>query len=273
MIDNACCVIVPTNSKYIDICENFFDVFYRSWPDCPYRLVLSVTGENKKVDGVENFYNGTDASLIDCVVNAANKYDCDYYMILLGDSFLCGKVDTQSVENLMNDMKKNEIDFCCLHPEKTGKKQNKVGRQMRYIHIKDRYCHCFGYTLCSKKYLHEMFINSGILTDLEYEVWYLNKTVESKTDYYYEHDAIVTQNIFHIICGIKKGKWDRIAYHWINKNYPDIRLAQRPQLGIVSQIIMILRENFLYLIPDGVRIQIKRAVMHITGENLFDTMT
>lgn len=143
---------------------------------------------------------------------------------------------------------------------------------MRYIHVKDRYCHCFGYILCSKKYIDEMFVKSGILTDLEYEVWYLNKSMESETNYYYEHDAIVIENVFNIICGIKKGKWDRIAYHWIKKNYPEIKLAMRPQLGILNQIMMILRQRFLYLIPDGLRIWIKKNVTRITGKKMFDTM-
>ena len=271
MVDESCCVIVPTNSKYIDICKNFFAVVKRSWPDCPYRLVLSVTGENKKVDGVINLYNGPKASLVDCVVNASKIYDCDYYIVFLGDAFMCGKVNTQSVKDILDDMKKNQIDFCCLHPEKTKKKISKIGRQMRHIHIRDRYCHCFGYILCSKRYLHEMFVDSGILTDLEYEVWYLNKSIESKTDYYYQHDAILTQNIFHIICGIKKGKWDRVAYHWIKKNYPEIQLAVRPKLSLLSQGMMILREKFLYLVPDYLRIQIKKILIYLTGIDLFDT--
>lgn len=272
MIDNSCCIIVPTNSKYIDICKNFMDVLKRSWSDCPYRVIVSITGENKKIDGVINLYNGSDASLIDCIVNASNIYKCDYYMVFLGDAFMCGNVETYKVKNLLEDMKKYEIDFCCLHPEKSRKKIKKIGKQMRYIHVKDRYCHCFGYILCSKKYIDEMFVKSGILTDLEYEVWYLNKSMESETNYYYEHDAIVIENVFNIICGIKKGKWDRIAYHWIKKNYPEIKLAMRPQLGILNQIMMILRQRFLYLIPDGLRIWIKKNVTRITGKKMFDTM-
>lgn len=75
---------------------------------------------------------------------------------------------------------------------------------MRYIHVKDRYCHCFGYSLYTKRYIDEMLVDSGISTDLEYELWYLNKTFNSESEFYYEHDAILLNNIFHIRCGIKK---------------------------------------------------------------------
>ena len=75
---------------------------------------------------------------------------------------------------------------------------------MRYIHVRDRYCHCFGYSLCTKRYIDEIFVDSGISTDLEYELWYLNKTQNSKEDFYYKHDAILLKNIFHIRCGIKR---------------------------------------------------------------------
>lgn len=273
MIEKTCCIIVPTNSKYIDICGNFVKVLNRSWPDCSYNLIMSVTGEDKKVEGVENLYNGSNASLIDCIVNASDKYNCDYYMIFLGDAFMCGKVDSQNVEKLLDDMRDNEIDFCCLYPEKTRMKVKKVGEQARYIHIKDRYCHCFGYILCNKKYINEMFISAGISTDLEYELWYLNKSMESKTDYYYAHDAVVTSNIFNIRCGIKKGKWDRVVHRWINKNYPDIQLAARPMLSITSQAMIILREKVLYMIPDAFRIKVKQNIVQILGKNPFDTMT
>lgn len=69
-------MILPTNSKYIDICENFFAVVKRSWPDCPYKIVLSVTGENKKVDGVINLYSGPKASRIDYIVKGAKSTLC-----------------------------------------------------------------------------------------------------------------------------------------------------------------------------------------------------
>ena len=272
MIDETCCIIVPTNSKYVDICENFVEVFKKSWPDCPYNLVVSVTGEDKKIAGVANIYNGADASLIDCIINASNTYRCDYYMIFLGDAFMCGVIDTYRVRKLLGDMKENKLDFCCLHPEKSRMKIMKVGDQMRYIHINDRYCHCFGYTLCSEKYIKKMFVESGIMSDLEYEMWYLNKTAESKSDYYYEHDAIVTSNIFNIRCGIKKGKWDRVAYRWIKRNYPDIQLANRQKLSIMSQVVMLLREHFLYLIPNGLRVLIKKNISRLLRKNPVDTM-
>lgn len=38
-------------------------------------------------------FNGPDATLVDCIVNASNKYRSDYYMVFLGDAFICGKVD------------------------------------------------------------------------------------------------------------------------------------------------------------------------------------
>ena len=107
---------------------------------------------------------------------------------------------------------------------------------------------------------------------MEYELWYLNKTQNSKEDFYYKHDAILLKNIFHIRCGIKKGKWDRIFYRWFDTHYPEIQLAQRPKLSLMSQIIMILREKFLYLIPDGIRIGIKKVVTVIMGKKVFDTM-
>ena len=271
-MDEACYIIIPTSSKYLDICKNFIAVLSNSWPDCPYKLVLSITGNDERIEGAECLFNGSNASLVDCIVNASNRYKSEYYMIFLGDAFMCGQVDTQEVEKLLTEVKKNKIDFCCLHPEKSRKKENKVGSEMRYIHVRDRYCHCFGYSLCTKRYIDEIFVDSGISTDLEYELWYLNKTQNSKEDFYYKHDAILLKNIFHIRCGIKKGKWDRIVYRWIDTHYPEIQLAQRPKLSLMSQIIMILREKFLYLIPDGIRIGIKKVVTVIMGKKVFDTM-
>ena len=273
MIDQRCCIILPTNSKYIDVCKNFVDLLKRNWPDCPYPLVVSVTGEDKKVKGTENLYNGTDATLINCVVNASETYNYDYYMIFLGDSFMCATVDTQKVKDLINDMLINELDYCCLYPEKSRMKIKKVGKQMRLTHIRDRYCHCFGYLLCNKKYIREMFIESGITTDIQYEIWYLKKTLESDTNYYYMHDAALINNIFNIKRGIKKGKWDRGVYRLMKKQYPDIQLAIRPRLSILEQMIMSIRNKTIYIIPDKLRIYIKKTISKLMKRNPFDTMT
>lgn len=271
-MNESCCIIVPTSSKYLDVCRNFIAVLSNSWTDCPYKIILSITGEERKIDWAEYVFNGPDATLVDCIVNASDKYRSDYYMVFLGDAFMCGKVDTQKVKHLLEEIKENQIDFCCLHPEKSKRKEKRAGNEMRYIHIKDRYCHCFGYSLYTKRYIDEMFVNSNISTDLEYEVWYLNQTFNSERDFYYEHDAILLSNIFHIRCGIKKGKWDRVVYRWIKRHYPEISLAQRPKLDFASQIVLILREKFLYLVPDEIRIGAKKAITTMTGKNMFDTM-
>lgn len=271
-MNESCYIIVPTSSKYLDICRNFISVLSNSWTDCPYKIILSITGEEKKIDWAECLFNGPNASLVDCIVNASNRYISDYYMVFLGDAFMCGKVDTQRVKRLLAEIKRNKIDFCCLHPEKSRKSEKRVGSEMRYIHVKDRYCHCFGYSLYTKRYIDEMLVDSGISTDLEYELWYLNKTFNSESEFYYEHDAILLNNIFHIRCGIKKGKWDRLVYRWIERHYPEIDLAQRPKLNWMSQAVLILREKFLYLIPDGIRIRVKKAITAISGKEVFDTM-
>lgn len=36
LMDEACYIIIPTSSKYLDICKNFIAVLSNSWPDCPY---------------------------------------------------------------------------------------------------------------------------------------------------------------------------------------------------------------------------------------------
>ena len=81
-------IVLPTHSNYCKITENFLELLKKNWKDCPFDVIVSITGEDVRLDGVRSVYNGKNATLIDCLVNASKKYKSNYYISFLGDAFI-----------------------------------------------------------------------------------------------------------------------------------------------------------------------------------------
>ncbi len=81
-------IVLPTHSDYIEITKIFLQLLKKNWSDCPFKIIISVTGEKIVVDDAEIVYNGKKASLIDCLVNVSKQYNSKYYISFLGDAFI-----------------------------------------------------------------------------------------------------------------------------------------------------------------------------------------
>ena len=99
---------------YVDIWEDFLELFYRNWPDCPYSLYI--------VDGVKelNFENDYPVSVIHAgesaeysrkVQCALNQIDADYFLLLLEDFFLEKKIEVDPIKDTLEIMSNNDVRY------------------------------------------------------------------------------------------------------------------------------------------------------------------
>lgn len=269
MCSNKCVIIIPTNSKYLDICSIFLNLLRNNW-DCPFPIILSVTGDNTdlNLDVDRILYNGHRALLTECVYNAVKEFDSNSYLVFLGDAFFCNAVDLEHVKFVINSLEKNKIDYCSFLPKKTLKKKKYINKDIRLINFGDRYCHTFVAFYASKEFCIEEFSNSQ-KSDLDFELKYLNES--KQTEIHYKTHAILTDNLFHIKPGITKGKWDRNVYKYIKKNYPDISLSNREKLSRHEQLIISLRGIFSIFIPAWLRIKLKKIFSKYSNSKIFIT--
>lgn len=259
---NDITVIIPTHSSYIDIVKNFLEIFSINFRCASCRIVLSICGERITIDGVVNLYNGTDASLIDCVINARKKYPSLYYLCFLGDAFVTKEIDCQNLFNLLNTLYNNEIHYCSMLCVKNYASKKLLNKKIRYIHSKDRYSHNFVSYIADNYYIDNIL--AKFKSDFDFEMHYL---LESR-QFYYKNDVIFTENYFGIYPGITKGKWDKIVLYILKIKYPKIRFSSRSRELLFESIYSVLRNTLLPYIPNNLRLNMKKKIKFINKKSV-----
>ncbi len=256
MVDDIV-IVIPTHSSYKTIVLNFLQLFEKNWKDCPYKIVISICGENIQFEGLNTIYNGENTSLIECISNAVKLFDARYYMCFLGDAFINKKIDTKEFLKDFNEISNKAIDYCCLNYVKRYKKEKKFNNKFRYINSKDRYSHSFVAFIASKKFMTKDLVDFD--SDLSFEKYYLN----DKKSFYYSNHIIVRKNYFAILPGITKGKWDRINFHILQKSNPEIDFDSREIEPFINTVLNFLRKKFINKIPRSLRVLSKKIIKKV----------
>lgn len=252
-------IVLPTHSKYCRVTANFLELLKKNWPDCPFKIVVSMTGEDITIKEAKSIYNGKNASLIECLVNASKKYKSKYYISFLGDAFISKRINNSSAKNLLSIIKNNNIDYCSLKYVKGYTKEKRFDQYFRYINSADRYSHNFTAFVVSNSYLNNEI--SKLKDDLEFETFFLSKT----GDKYYSKHLIVRKNYFELLPSIVKGKWDAINYKKLKRDNPEINFDDRPTLSLKESVMRHIRNSIVAHIPADARIGIKKTTEKIFG--------
>lgn len=252
-------IVLPTHSNYCKITENFLELLKKNWKDCPFDVIVSITGEDVKLDRVRSVYNGKNASLIDCLVNVSKKYKSNYYISFLGDAFINKAIDNTSIMKILDELADSHADYCSLKYVKEYKKEKKYNQHFRYINDADRYSHNFTAFAVSYDYMNNEMIK--FKDDLEFETKYLSKR---GNDYYDDH-LIVRGNYFNLLPGIVKGKWDAINYRKLKKDNPEIQFEDRLVLPYRESALRHIRNVVVSHLPTSLRVGIKKSVEKTFG--------
>ncbi|MBR3163491.1 MAG: hypothetical protein IKF17_05285 [Clostridia bacterium] len=250
-------IILPTHSNYKNITVNFLQLLKKYWKECNYKIIISITGEKEEFSGYECVYNGRNASLIECILNAANMYKSNYYMCFLGDAFINKKINDCEIKKQLYLIQKSKIDYCSLMYVKRYKKEKRFNDYFRYINSLDRYSHNFVAFVVSHNYIQKQL--ATFKNDLDYEEYYLH---ENK-DFYYEKHLIVRKNFFGITPGITKGKWDRINYLKLCRKNPEIDFEDRELQTWKETIFEHFRNILISYMPPFVRIRLKTFITKV----------
>ena len=250
-----------THSAYVDICDNFIELFRENWKDCPFEIVGTVVGKNVKIEGIETIYIGSEGTLTDCINVAVDKYEADFYMCFLGDAFISTKICTSQVYDLLENLKINKANYCKLIPlNKDLKNKENEKRIIRNIKEKDRYAHTFVAFVATKSFVKEELVGK---TDLEFEYKYLKIADTSIENLAFCDRFIVVKDVFHIIPSIVKGKWDRTALRIVKHDNPKINFSSREKMSILEQTRVSLINTVEDFVPSRIRKIIKKTLSEI----------
>lgn len=262
-----CVIILPTHSNYNDICETFLELLRRNWKECNYRIVVSMCGEDKKISGVDYLFNEGTTSITQCLVNACLKYEAATYLVFLGDAFISKKVDNSKVLAFLDEFKRYRIEYCRLYSQFVRYRRIMVGSTMRKMKSA-RYAMSFVAFAATQGFILEEFGQGE--TDLDFEVKYLEIADKIQGTVFYETRTMLYSNFLHILPGIEKGKWNRIALYRLKRNNPGIDFSDRGKISLKWQFYLIFRKIYLTLVPAKIGIETKRVIKRMFAD-IFST--
>lgn len=262
-------MIIPTHSNYVDVCNLFLYLLKKNWNTCDYEIIISITGENIEFNGYTTLYNGENATLPTCILNATERYESDYYLCFLGDVFINDRFDEDIFNKIIHSIRVNNFEYCSLYPMKIYKRERSFNHYCRYINTSDRYNINFVCFYASRKFIKNNF--SKDISDLDFELKYLQEG-NNRPNVYFDNKIIVKNNYFNFVLGIDKGKWNRKAYKKIKAKNPEVVLDFRKLTSRTENCVYFFVSHFINHIPSFLRISLKKIIQKVFGYE-FTTMT
>jgi hypothetical protein len=97
---NELSVLTLSCDRYADVWPAFFPLFWKNWPDCPYRVYLGTNQKQFNHPNVHILKVGPDAGWAESAQRMLEQIDSEYVLLLLEDFFLTRRVDSQKVASL-----------------------------------------------------------------------------------------------------------------------------------------------------------------------------
>ena len=171
---------------------------------------------------------------------------------MLGDAFISNKVNSNEIDELIEQMKKNNFDYCNLYSKS---KSNIMYRKIKRCEI---YAVGFISFIASKKFIVNEF--NELVSDFDFEEKYLinaNKCIDKNL--YWDNMIICTNNALNIVHGLQKGVWIRDSYSQLSK-YTIIKKTKRHVMTIKEATIHSLRIKSHKILSPRMRILFKRLL-------------
>lgn len=124
--NKGCSIVVSSCDAYCDLWEPFFNSFYQNWPDCPYKVYLLTENKTCNREGIQTIKGGFNTNWSDRLITALSFIHEERIILILEDFFLRSKVDTSSVDSLLDLSKSEDIPMLRLVPRPSPDLNNHV---------------------------------------------------------------------------------------------------------------------------------------------------
>lgn len=215
---------------YYDLWEDFLDLFFQNWNDCPYKLYI-VNNErelefSKKYD-VNVLHAGKTAEYSRKVQYALDNIDADYYLLLLDDFFVGKKINNEKIEACFSSIISKNLKYYAMPLDEfkksfKGKKVTKNG-SIREISPKAEYTVSCQPAIWEKNFLRRCIGKSN------YNAWIFegvySKASFAHTKEFLENCYVDKRNPLELKHGALQGKmipdtikyFDNVGYTMNNK--------------------------------------------------------
>ena len=108
---HVCAVLVPSCDNYSDLWTPFFTLFFRHWPDCPFRIYLGSNSRGFADSRVTVINCGHNLSWADCVSDYLRQVPEPTVLLCLEDFFLRMPVNNDAVVRILHEFCQRDADM------------------------------------------------------------------------------------------------------------------------------------------------------------------
>ena len=194
---------VSSPDSYSDVFQVFLNAYKRFWTDCPYRFLLCTN--TKTYDGIDVITNHQmNDDQIRRTIPIISEIKTKYVMLLCDDLIINKKVDTNTIESILDYMDENDLTYCRMKPLWTGEviKDFPICRR---INKQTPYGLNFQLGIFRKDFFVET-LGDGSWDAYDVENM-LNDSTTNAPDEYYDDKIAVRVPVISFYHGVAKGKW------------------------------------------------------------------
>ena len=194
-------VLVLSCDKYSDLWSPFFELFWRFWPDCPFKVFLLSNNKLFLDDRVTTIRVGPDTTWSKNLRTALQSIQSEYVLLMLEDAMIDRHVDNARVLRLITWLQSNKADYLRLRPapKPDYRYEPGIGR----IEVKALWRASIFLSIWRIETLKDMLVDEESAWEFE-----INGSIRSRrsNDFF-----SVWKSPFHYIHCVEKGVWIRKA--------------------------------------------------------------
>jgi len=255
-------VIYVSCDKYSDLWSEYFRLFRRYWPDCPFKVYVLSNRAGPSIDGVEMLDVGEDVSWSDNLLGALSRDASRYVFLLPDDFFLTDAVPNAWVVEKMRWAVERNVSYLRFsggHPKPVTRCDLEVG----LIPRRSLYRTSLRFTLWNKAVLQKI-LNKGE------SCWDFELAGSVRSDEFEGFYAVYAEPFRFVNC-IIKGRWSPFALNVVRRRGAQLDVSRRRIMSAtecVYEVAATVRSRLFFLvIPHQWRRTVRRAVLRLTAEN------
>ena len=252
-------IIYMSCDKYSDLWIEYFRLFRRNWPECPFKIYVLTNTTGPSIEGVEKLEVGKDITWSDNLLAALERVGHRYVLLLLDDFFLVDRVPGEWVAERIRWAVENDVNCLRLspgHPKPVEKCDHNIG----LIPKGAIYRTSVRFPLWKKETLRKVLKRGESAWDFELAGSYRS----DEFDHFY---AIYSEPFKFANC-IIKGRWDPRALRLVERHGVRLNLSTRPMMSTAQCCLEFakgMRSLCLLLFPYGSRRKIRQSVLRAFG--------
>lgn len=240
MIDNRMAIVMVGYDGYDDIWVDFFNLYKKNWPNCPYKIYLVDNEKGYDMPGLTVIHAGKGAEWSIKVQKALEILEEKYICLLLEDFYFGNLVDNNTVSEILDFMDSDNLKYYKLNSFSKIKTPNY--KDIDYLHVLPgnlEYAISLQPCIWEKNFLKEK-VGEGNYNPWKFEV---NQIIEGKNASTEPMEGCVydDRNILQICHGVVQGKYIPEAIRFFRKRGYELNQSRRGVLTFRANVMFKLK--------------------------------